>query len=307
MTMVRFLAPSAVTLAFLASSAVAREARAADPTTAQCLAAADQSIQLRDQHQLRAARAQMLVCAATSCPAAVQSECLRRVDQINAAIPTVVFEPKDASGNDLSNVSVEIDGQPLAPRLDGTALPLDPGVHRFRFVPEGGSPVEKTIVIHEGEKDRHERIDLGGGAAPIGTATRAPGAQAASASIAPPSEGDPGASRRLLAYIVGGAGVAGLAVGTIFGVMASSDSSNSKNECSSVPCAGYTKSLNDYNSASTEATVSTIAFVAGGAAVAAGAVLFFTAPKASSGSGTLWQVSPAVGSSGIGVSLKGSL
>jgi len=81
---------TASTLVFTATIALSPRAYAANPTTAECVAAADSSLQLRDQHKLRAARAQMLVCASATCPAAIQSECLRRVDQTNAAIPTIV-------------------------------------------------------------------------------------------------------------------------------------------------------------------------------------------------------------------------
>src|SRR5580658_80361 len=150
----------AVTLAAATLGLVSR-AEAASPSTAECLAAADSSIQLRDQHQLRAARTQMLVCASPSCPSAIQTECLRRVDQINAAVPTVVFEAKDPAGNDLTNIKVDIDGQPLVDRLDGSAVALDPGEHHFHFTAPGGVGADKTIVIHESEKDRHERVVIG--------------------------------------------------------------------------------------------------------------------------------------------------
>jgi hypothetical protein len=41
-------------------------ARAADPTIADCLTANNRSIDLRHDHKFRAARAQLLVCAASS-------------------------------------------------------------------------------------------------------------------------------------------------------------------------------------------------------------------------------------------------
>jgi hypothetical protein len=51
---------------------------------------------------------------------------LRRVDEINAAIPTVIFEAKDGAGGDLSAVRVTMDGEVLAERLEGTALSINP-------------------------------------------------------------------------------------------------------------------------------------------------------------------------------------
>jgi hypothetical protein len=301
------LASSTLAVAFVSATfGLAPLAEAANPSTGECVAAADSSIQLRDQHKLRAARAQMLVCASSVCPAAIQTECLRRVDQINAAVPTVVFEAKDPAGNDLTNIKVDMDGQPLADRLDGSAVALDPGEHHFRFTAPGGIVADKTIVIHESEKDRHERVVIG---APLPAVGAQPGpAAAVSATPEAPAE-DPGASRRTTAYIVGGAGVVGLAIGAIFGGLAISGASSSKNECSSSSCTNYQQSLSDYNSANTDGTVSTVAFIVGGAALVTGGILLFTAPKAAS-SGTsraVWQFSPAVGSTGLGLSVKGAL
>ncbi len=287
--------------------ALAPLAQAAGPSTAECVAAADSSLQLRDQHKLRAARAQMLVCAAASCPAAVQSECLRRVDQTNAAIPSVVFEAKDGAGNDLSNVKVDMDGQPLTDRLDGSSVQVDPGEHHFKFTAPGGVTVDKTIVIREGEKERRESVVVGAVAVPVVAPLQ--GAPAAATAPVSASSEDPGASRRTLAYVVGGAGVVGLAVGTVFGLIASSSASSSKNECSTSSCQNYPQSKSDYDTASTDATISTVAFIVGGAAVATGAVLFFTAPTSPSagGTGSRWQLSPSVGGTGLGLSVRGAL
>src|SRR5215510_6041940 len=77
-------------------------ATAADPTTADCLAANDKSIALRNDHKLLGARTQLLICAASSCPADIRKECVRRIDLVNGSMPTVVFEAKDGTGNDLT-------------------------------------------------------------------------------------------------------------------------------------------------------------------------------------------------------------
>src|SRR3954466_9445241 len=113
--------------------APAGRAVAADPTTGDCLTANDKSISLRNEHKLLGARTQLLVCAASSCPAEIRKECTRRIDLINASLPTVVFEAKDGSGNDLSAVTVKMDGELLADKLEGTAISLDPGAHSFTF------------------------------------------------------------------------------------------------------------------------------------------------------------------------------
>src|SRR5579864_2251399 len=108
-----------------------RSARAEGPTVADCLASSDASLKLGREHRLREERAQLLICAATDCPVVIRNECIRRVDEVNAAIPTLIFEAKDAAGNDLSAVKVTMDGEVLAQSLDGTALSIDPGLHTF--------------------------------------------------------------------------------------------------------------------------------------------------------------------------------
>src|SRR5258705_3758287 len=109
--MKRFRRATPFALTAFAVLASAAPALAADPTTADCLTANDKSITLRNAHKLLTARTQLLVCAAASCPGDVRKECVRRIDQVNASMPTVVFEVKDASGNDRTAVKVKMDGE----------------------------------------------------------------------------------------------------------------------------------------------------------------------------------------------------
>src|SRR5580693_3270550 len=106
--------PSAtlVLAALVASALTTSHARAADPTTADCLNASESAIRLRSDHKLRAAREQLLVCSLAACPTDIRAECARRVEIVNGSIPTIVFETKDAAGNDLANVKVTLDGAP---------------------------------------------------------------------------------------------------------------------------------------------------------------------------------------------------
>ena len=67
-------------------------------------------------------------------------------------MPTVVFEAKDAAGAIVFAVKVKMDGDLLAERLQGSALPIDPGEHTFTFEVAGRPSVEKHLMIFEGEK-----------------------------------------------------------------------------------------------------------------------------------------------------------
>jgi hypothetical protein len=95
-----------------------------------------------------------------------------------------------------------------------------------------------------------------------------------------PERPDPGASRRTLGLAVAGAGVAGIAVGSIFGIRAASIGDQS-HRCTLGPRGDGCPedAVDEQDSARTSATISTVGFVAGGALLAAGAVLWLTAPK----------------------------
>ncbi|HKP60997.1 MAG TPA: hypothetical protein VJV78_29910 [Polyangiales bacterium] len=186
---------------------------AADPTTADCLNANERSIALRSQHQLRAARAELLVCAAPTCPEDIRNECARRVADVNAAMPTIVFEARDIRDNDLSAVAVSMDGHSLVQRLEGTALSIDPGEHQFVFSAQNVAPVQKTLIIREGEKGRREKVILGG-------EVMAPNQVAAAQTIQTPQpveqadsdEASARQTRRIIGIAVGGAGIVSLSI-----------------------------------------------------------------------------------------------
>ncbi|HXN33560.1 MAG TPA: hypothetical protein VN894_16940, partial [Polyangiaceae bacterium] len=183
-----------------------------------------------------------------------------------------------------------MDGQLLSDRLDGTAISLDPGEHRFVFEAPGRPEVERVIVLHEAEKERRERVVFESLPAP---------------SAPPPAAGD---ALRTVSIVAGAAGGVGLALGSVFGLMASSSWSSSKAECASpVNCQNHGAAVSDHDTALTDATISTIAFAAGGAALAAGVVLFVTSVTRPQATGVRWQLVPAVGSGGGGIVWKMSL
>src|SRR5882724_994889 len=66
------------------------------PTTTECLLASDASLRADAAHELRAERAQLLVCASGSCPTDIRKECIRRVEEVSTEMPTILFEARDA-------------------------------------------------------------------------------------------------------------------------------------------------------------------------------------------------------------------
>jgi hypothetical protein len=250
----------------IASSIVLQSHRAAaDPTTADCLAASEASFASRDEHRLRTERSQVLVCAATSCPATVRKECIRRAEEISVAIPTIIFEARDSAGNQLSAVKVTMDGEVLAERLEGTALSVDPGAHTFVFETVGQLKLEKQFVISAAQKDRLERINLG---PPVPSAGAREQTRQVRSGLG---------TQRILAIAAAGIGVVGIAVGGVYGLVTLSKRDDARSACPNL-CAD-TGGVAKWSDAKSAGNISTAAFVVGGLALTGGAVLWFTAPS----------------------------
>jgi hypothetical protein len=292
--MTRHAFPAAL---MLSVSLAASPARAADPTKQECVEANDAAQDLRQSGKLRQAREKLAVCVASSCPGVVRDDCTQRLAEVDSAMPHIVFEAKDAAGNDLVNVKVTIDGAPLADRLDGSSLKVDPGPHVFVFAWEGHPLVTKRLVLAEDDQARREVIVFRNAETPH-VESASPGAAPVAA-----ASGGSGIDRKTIAFAVGGAGVAGLIVGSIFGAVASSKWSAAKNDCGA-GCGPTAPAQSEKNTASSDATISTVAFVVGGALAAGGVVLYLTAPSRTA-SGTGLQLTPSIGARSEGIVLRG--
>jgi hypothetical protein len=133
-------------------------ARAETPRA--CVEAVERGQSLRDKVKLREAKAAFLSCAASSCPEVIQRDCAQWVSEVDARIPTVIVTATDAAGHDVVYVRLLVDGVLFTDRLDGIAVPIDPGIHVFRFEPEGSPPFEQTVVLREAEKFQKQHFVL---------------------------------------------------------------------------------------------------------------------------------------------------
>jgi hypothetical protein len=283
------LAPHLAPAIALAIASVAVPARADE---AACIAASEESLTLRQQGKLHDALKKLAICAEASCSSEVKAECAQRIDAIDAAMPTLVLEAKDGAGNDLYDVRVTMDGALLTGNLDGRPVAIDPGEHAFVFETAGTPPLEKKLVLREGEKDRHEGVTLGSPPPPAAPApTPAPSP--------PPALPAPStwSTQKTLAVVSAGVGVVGLGLGAWFGAFAASSQSREKSDCSASACNNPAQAVEDYNTAKDDAAGSTFAFVTGGALLAAGAALWFTAPATHGGAARL-RVLPTIDSRG---------
>ena len=128
---------------------------------ATCVKANEQAQSLRDEGKYKRAREQLLVCTRDVCPGIVRKDCMQWLSDLDASMPSVVINAKDAGGRDLVDVKVTVDGQPLTEKLDGKPIAIDPGEHAFHYEAAGAPPVDDKILLHAGEKNRVLAVKLG--------------------------------------------------------------------------------------------------------------------------------------------------
>ncbi len=249
-----------------------------------CLSAASKGQTLRDAHKLIEAREQLRLCAAAQCPAVVQSDCAGWLADVERVLPTVVLSAKDAAGRDLVDVvKVSLDGQPLASVLDGQAVPVDPGMHTFRFERADGSATTQQALVREGAKAQNVSAVLSGAEGSTGGTGFGEGG--GSGLVAP----TPRRPARVVGIVLAGVGVLGMGAGVGLALFAKSKDNQASGE------AGLARQT-DSTSAVNTGTAATVVLAAAAAVAAAGVIVWLTAPKAK----------VAVGTNGHEVLLQGS-
>ena len=192
-----------------------------------CIRAVEHAQVARIDGKLREAREGFVTCARAVCPEAIRQDCTRWVTDVDASLPSVVFEAVWADGHDATGMRVLLDGKPLGDAEPGRAVVIDPGEHTFRFEVAGAAPVEARNVVREGEKNRLVRVTftpLSPPPPPASTGdTAAPATGSSSTSVpapanlwqpVPAAEQRPRTSRGpipIAAYILGGVGLASFA------------------------------------------------------------------------------------------------
>jgi hypothetical protein len=204
---------------------------------------------------------------------------VERLHDVDDAIPTIVLDATDGAGADLPRVLVTLDGHSIPADTAAAAIPVDPGIHRLVFESDGRPALPLMVVVREGEKDRHIHAVL--------------------AARAPVGEGN---LQHPLGLVVGGLGLAGLAIGGLFAALAKSTYDHAlSGECGGNQNACSASGESDGRSAQAQARMSTIALIGGGVLLGAGAMIYLTAP----GEGRV-SLGPAVGTSRAGLSLNGA-
>ena len=189
----------------------------------------------------------------------IEDEAAARAGSLDAKIPRLTINLAKTAPPD---AIVERDGVALGAPSLGVALPMDPGAHAITVKSKGHADAKQDVTLKEGDKQTIE-VDAG----PVsGPATPPP--------VGPPVE-EKKSGMSPLVPIGFGVGLAGLAVGTITGIMALGKGSDADSACPELDGKRRCNSkdaLDSAESGKTLGTVSTIGFIVGGVGVGVGIV-----------------------------------
>ena len=210
-------------------------------------------------------------------------------------------------------VEVKRDGAPVPQGLWGVAAPVDPGVRSIDVTAPGKKPLHMDakaegagatakVVVSALEDDPNAT------AAPVavaGTESTPNGSQQG-----PTDQGaKPGQTQRIIGFIVGGAGVALVAVGGVFSLKGMSENDDAKKICAddSEPCTDDDIKENEHLRDQAKASFlnSYVFYGVGGVGLITGAVLVLTAPKSEKKT-SRFRVTPEIAAGHVGLNVSGA-
>ncbi|MEM9692658.1 MAG: hypothetical protein AAGA56_08945, partial [Myxococcota bacterium] len=149
-----------------------------------CIESFTQAQRLRKEGALIESRSQLRTCADSACPGPIAKDCSKWLEEVQAAIPTIVVAVRDRDGRDVVAAELLVDGVVVTTSLDGKPIEVDPGPHTFR-VKRVKETAQTMVVARAGDDNRVIELQLKG----RGTDGPAP---------PPPPPGDEGASALLI-------------------------------------------------------------------------------------------------------------
>ncbi len=216
----------------------------------------------------------------------------KRADGLAPRVPRmVVLLPP---GSERAPVLLTYDGTPLDRSAVGAEIPVDPGAHAVEATQAGRVTFRKTFTLAARDALTTIAVELPPDGSPALTHPL---------DGAPPRDARP---QRTTALVVGGVGIAGVAVGAIFGFAAMANWNRARSECTSGVSGCSQDALGLQSVVRTDATVSTIGFVAGAAGLLGAALLWWTAPKQDTHAGHRPALRPVLGANRVGLDLAGS-
>lgn len=188
---------------------------------------------------------------------------------------TISVAPETAH---LPDVQVRRDHVVVGPAAWGVASPIDPGEHLI----EASSPGHKawSTRVTMGDRADSQSVDIPALEEKAEESPATPPSDETAAAPKPPPESPPhrGNTQRVVSYVVGGAGIVSLGLGTVFGVQAISRSSDAKRNCNPAPSNCTPTAIQENSEAKSDALLADVTLGAGIVAVGVGLFLLLSAP-----------------------------
>jgi len=190
-------------------------------------------------------------------------------DDLESRIPSLQITVKNSPSGVVANV--DVDGVVIPPAALSFPRKVNPG-HHVVTATAGAAHAQAEVDVKEKEaKGVLVELPTIAAVTPIAKTTNEPPPSSATTPDAAPKKKFP-----VLSIVGFGVGVAGLAVGSVTGLMSLSKTSSLKDQCPNDQCPPATYDdptfQSDKSSAATLGTISTVAFIVGGAGVVVGIV-----------------------------------
>jgi hypothetical protein len=221
-----------------------------------------------------------------------------RLAVVRVVIPAVTM--------DLPGLEVRMDGSIVDKFYygDGSAVAVYPGRHRLTVTAPSKAPwtltfeasQENPVTASPRLEDTFSEPPAASPAVVPQVATAPPPAPLAPAEPLPPAPGEhrAGTTRRTVGLVLGGVGVTGLIAGIVTGAIVFGEKGTLDGLCNNnyPQCGSNVVAANhDYSTARSLGVVSDVGFIAGGAALVTGAVLYLSVPRSTSPAAA-FRVSP---------------
>jgi hypothetical protein len=245
-----------------------------------------------------------------------QSTAQKELNALNPKIGSLEIKIEGADG--AKDLSIKIDGTPIASVLVGVPQPVDPGEHRIEATATGMRAQPQTVRLGEGDKTSTVlKLEPDPSAAAAAAAPGAPLAPGAPPGGAPPgapvhdsstsmeTTGSGGGGMRIGAYTAFGVGAVGLGLGTVFLLQSAGKRSDADDLCNlpggGCPTSRRTEVDQLDSDAKSASTLSVVGFAVGGVGIAAGVVMLVMSGKSESSAAARPGVYPWVGANSAGV------
>ena len=228
-------------------------------------------------------------------------EATRRASELEKSLSymTLAFTEKP------NGAQVKRDDEVLEDAVLSSKIPVDPGPHVITVTAPGYELWSQTVVVTPGETKALTIPALKRSAAtPAASASAKPGSAPTASTGAPPPPSPPsGSSMKTAGYVVGGVGIAALAVGGFFGLRAASTYKDAKDACGGNTTSCPPDAMDKRKTAGNDATIANVGVGLGVVGVGVGVALLLMAKP--SQESAAFVVAPSVAPNGAGASIAG--